>query len=56
MMGERLAMQESLSYEVPPVPPDHLLRGIDRLVDCSELRQRLAGFYSSTGRPPSPRS
>src|SRR6478752_8255891 len=54
MMGERLVMQESLFYEFrleDHVPCDHLLRRIDRFVDCSELRQHLACFYSSTGRP-----
>jgi transposase len=28
-----------------------VLRRIDRFVGCSELRQRLASFYSVTGRP-----
>jgi transposase len=54
MMGERLVMQESLFYEFrleDHVPSDHLLRRIDRFVDCSGLRQHLAGFYSSMGRP-----
>jgi transposase len=54
MMGERLVMQESLFYEFrleDHVPSDHLLRRIDRFLDCSELRQHLAGFYSSMGRP-----
>src|SRR3954453_21878595 len=54
MMGERLVMQESLFYEFrleDHVPSDHLLRRIDGFVDCSELRQHLAGFYSATGRP-----
>jgi transposase len=54
MMGERLVMQESLFYAFrleDHVPSDHLLRRIDRFVDCSELRQHLASFYSSTGRP-----
>jgi transposase len=54
MMGERLVMQESLFYEFrleDHVPSDHLLRRIDRFVDCSGLRQRLAGYYSATGRP-----
>src|SRR5829696_4868724 len=53
MMGERLVMQESLFYAFcfeDHVPSDHLLRSIDRFVDCSELRRPLAGFYSSTGR------
>jgi transposase len=56
MMGERLVMQESLFYAFrleDHVPCDHLLRRIDRFVDCSELRQHLAGFYSATGRPSS---
>jgi hypothetical protein len=38
MMGERLVMQESLFYEFrleDHVPSDHLLRRIDRFVDCS---------------------
>ena len=54
MMGERLVMQESLFYEFrleDHVPSDHLLRRIDRFVDCSGLRQHLAGYYSATGRP-----
>jgi transposase len=54
MMGERLVMQESLLYEFrleDHVPSAHLLRHIDRLIDCSELRQHLAGSSSSTGRP-----
>jgi transposase len=54
MMGERLVMQESLFYAFrleDHVPCDHLLRRIDRFVDCSELRQRLASYYSTTGRP-----
>jgi transposase len=54
MMGERLVMQDSLFYEFrveDHVLSDHLLRRIDRFVDCSELRQHVAGFYSATGRP-----
>jgi transposase len=54
MMDERLVMQESLFYEFlleDHVPCDHLLRRIDRFVDCSGLRQRLARYYSTTGRP-----
>src|SRR5919112_331108 len=53
-MGERLVMQESLFYAFrleDHVPSDHLLRRIDRFVDCSALRQHLASFYSDTGRP-----
>jgi hypothetical protein len=47
-------MQESLFYTFhlkDYVPPDHLLRCIDRFVGCSTLRQHLASFYSTTGRP-----
>jgi len=33
------------------VPPDHLLRGIDRCLDVGALRGHLAPFYSHTGRP-----
>ncbi len=54
MMGERLVMHESLFYPFrleDHVPCDHLLRPIDRFVDCSGLRQHLATFYSTTGRP-----
>ena len=59
MMGERLVMQESLFYAFrleDHVPSDHLLRGIDRFVDCSELRQHLAGFYSTQDGPRSIRN
>ena len=54
MMGERVMMQESLFYRFrleDYVPADHQLRAIDRFVDLSGLRQYLASFYSSTGRP-----
>jgi transposase len=33
------------------VPPDHLLRGIDAILDLGWLRTSLAPFYSLTGRP-----
>lgn len=54
MMGTRSAAQGSLFYEFSlenHVPADHLLRSIDRFVDLSDIRRRLAPFYSSTGRP-----
>ena len=54
MMGERTVAQEQLFYEFSlerHVPADHLLRGIDRFVDLSELREELRPFYSETGRP-----
>jgi len=33
------------------VPPDHLLRSIDRFVELGELRREMAPFYSAIGRP-----
>ena len=54
MMGQQGGNQERLFYSFSledHVPADHLLRGIDRLLDLSELRQHLAGHYSNTGRP-----
>ena len=33
------------------VPAGHLLRGIDRFVDLSSVRQELADHYSHMGRP-----
>ena len=54
MMGERLVMQESLFYEFrleDHVPSDHLLRRIDRFVDCSELRQHLAASTAPQAGP-----
>ena len=33
------------------VPGDHLLRGINRFLDLSDLRRHLADFYSDIGRP-----
>ncbi len=53
MMGERQVDQGALFYEFSleaHVPSDHLLRSIERFVDLSEVRQRLAPFYSTTGR------
>ena len=54
MMGPRQVAQAALFYEFcleDHVPQDHLLRSIDRFVDLSDIRQHLASFYSSTGRP-----
>ena len=54
MMGERRVNQEALFYAFSlerHVPADHLVRAIDRFIDLSDLRSRLAPFYSSTGRP-----
>jgi transposase len=54
MMGERHVDQEALFFGFSlerHVPVGHLLRAIDRFVDLSDLRARLAPFYSETGRP-----
>jgi transposase len=54
MMGPRQVAQGSLFYEFSledHVPPDHLLRSIDRFVNLGDMRRHLAPFYSSTGRP-----
>jgi transposase len=54
MMGHRQVEQAALFYEFSlerHVPPDHLLRSIDRFVELSEIRRELTPFYSSTGRP-----
>lgn len=53
MMGQT-ANQDQLFYAFnleDHVPSDHLLRGINRFLDLSTLRQHLAPFYSHTGRP-----
>src|SRR5512143_2259497 len=54
MMGHRQVEQAALFYEFSlekHVPPDHLLRSIDRFVELEEVRRELAGFYSHLGRP-----
>lgn len=54
MMGQQSGQQDELFYSFSlesHVPADHLLRGIDRCLDLSELRQQLAPYYSHTGRP-----
>lgn len=54
MMGPRKEAQAALFYEFyleDHVPKDHLLRSIDRFVDLSDMRNHLAPFYSSIGRP-----
>src|SRR5213595_102188 len=54
MMGQRSGGHRQLFYSFNldnHVPADHLLRGIDRFLDLSELRQHLSSFYSHTGRP-----
>jgi transposase len=54
MMGHRQVEQAALFYEFSlekHVPPDHLLRSIDRFVELDEVRRELAGFYSHLERP-----
>jgi transposase len=54
MMGQQGGQQDRLFYAFnldTHVPQDHLLRGINRFLDLSDLREHLAGHYSHTGRP-----
>src|SRR5829696_1541275 len=54
MMGRSGGAPDQLFYSFnleDHVPPDHLLRGIDRFLDLGELRKHLSTFYSHTGRP-----
>ena len=54
MMGPRQVDRAALFYEFSlerHVPATHLLRSIDCFVDLSDVRNHLAPFYSSTGRP-----
>ena len=53
-MGHNRSNQDRLFYSFnldEHIPQNHLLRGIDRCLDLSELRQQLADYYSHTGRP-----
>ena len=53
MMGRHTSDQGKLFYAFDLdmiVPTDHLLRGIDAVLDLSELHQYLATYYSHTGR------
>jgi transposase len=54
MMGHLPGGQDHLFYSFnleSVVPEKHLLRGIDRCLDLTDLRQHLADYYSHTGRP-----
>ncbi|NNH33901.1 transposase, partial [Rhizobium sp. SEMIA 4085] len=33
------------------LPDEHMLRGIDRFLDCGDIRREMKPFYSSIGRP-----
>ena len=54
MMGPRQVAQGALFYEFSiedHVPPDRLVRAMDRFVDLGDMRRHLTPFYSTTGRP-----
>src|SRR6478672_4075700 len=54
MMGRREGGQGQFFYAFDldkVVPPDHLVRQIDGLLDLSWVHKELAPFYSHTGRP-----
>jgi transposase len=54
MMGQRGGTQDKLFHSFnldDHVPRDHLLRGIDQVLNLGDLRKHLASFYSHTGRP-----
>ena len=54
MMGQHGGNQDRLFYSFnldEHVPADHLLRGIDRVLDLADLCQHLAPFYSPTVPP-----
>ena len=54
MMGQQPPDQNALFYDFcleKHVPPDHLLRQIDQVLDLSALREHLSDYYSHTGRP-----
>ena len=54
MMGRQSGDQAPLFYSFnldQHIPPDHLLRNIDRFLDLSDIHRHLAPFYSDVGRP-----
>src|SRR5690349_24761624 len=54
MMGHQLGKQAALFYEFSlerHIPPNHLLRSIDRFVELDGLRREIASYYSTIGRP-----
>jgi transposase len=54
MMGRLDDRQHSLFYNFcleDHVPQAHLLRQIDKVLDLSDVRQKLAPYYSDIGRP-----
>ena len=54
MMGRQSVDQRRFFYDFcleDHVPPDHVLRRIDGVLDLIEVRQQLKPHYSTTGRP-----
>src|SRR4051812_25725403 len=54
MMGRREDRQGQFFYEFnldEVVPPDHLVRRIDAVLDLGWVHKELAPYYSHTGRP-----
>src|SRR5215468_3537988 len=54
MMGRREGGQGQFFYAFEldtVVPPDHLVRQIDAVLDLSWVHKELAAYYSHTGRP-----
>jgi transposase len=54
MMGRQDDRQQTLFYDFcleDHVPEDHLLRRIAAVLDLSDVRQKLAPYYSAMGRP-----
>jgi transposase len=54
MMGRLEDRQSSLFYDFcleTHVPADHLLRQVANILDLSDVRQKLAPYYSDIGRP-----
>ena len=54
MMGRREGGQGQFFYAFDldkVVPPDHLVRQIDSVIDLSWVHKELTPYYSDTGRP-----
>ena len=54
MMGRREGGQGQFFYSFDldkVVPPDHLVRQIDGVLDLGWVHKELAAYYSHTGRP-----
>jgi transposase len=54
MMGRLEPGQEQLFYNFcldDQIPPNHLVRKLDALLDFDDIRRQLEPFYSEIGRP-----